>query len=207
MARSRNIKPSFFTNDLLAECLPLARILFAGLWTLADREGRLSDRPKKIKAEILPYDECNCCELLNSLQDRGFITRYKIENIDYIQIVNFNKHQNPHIKENASSIPAPDNTGKILNKPGLNPHPDSLNPQPSPKKSGVFKNGNGKEEFRIDNYLTDNDRTEARIAAPQWDQQYLMPVYDSGVIQRGIPKHPGKAYIAWCAKYTKGKPP
>jgi hypothetical protein len=49
MARSRNIKPGFFTNDELAECHPLGRLLFAGLWTIADKEGRLDDRPKKLK--------------------------------------------------------------------------------------------------------------------------------------------------------------
>ena len=39
MSRSRNIKPGFFKNEHLAECQPLARLLFIGLWTLADREG------------------------------------------------------------------------------------------------------------------------------------------------------------------------
>ena len=52
MARARNIKPGFFTNDELVE-LPFAtRLLFIGLWTIADREGRMVDRPKKIKMEI-----------------------------------------------------------------------------------------------------------------------------------------------------------
>jgi len=36
----------------------LARLLYPGLWMLADREGRLEDRPLRIKAEILPYDTC-----------------------------------------------------------------------------------------------------------------------------------------------------
>jgi hypothetical protein len=106
MARARNIKPGFFTNDELAECQPLARILFAGLWTIADREGRLEDRPKKIKAELLPFDNCDMDELLTSLHEQGFITRYSIDNCDYIQITNFIKHQNPHPKEAKSGIPA-----------------------------------------------------------------------------------------------------
>ncbi|CAB5212767.1 hypothetical protein UFOVP191_18 [uncultured Caudovirales phage] len=108
MARSRNIKPSFFTNDKLSECAPLARILFVGLWTVADRGGRLEDRPKKIKAEVLPYDDCDCDKLLNELSSYGFIVRYTHGENQYIQVVNFEKHQNPHIKESASTIPAPD---------------------------------------------------------------------------------------------------
>lgn len=107
MPRSRNIKPGFFTNDRLAEIHPLGRLLFAGLWALADREGRLEDRPKKIKAEVLPYDDCNTDELLGALSDQGFIQRYATQGAHYIQIVKWKKHQNPHIKEAPSAIPAP----------------------------------------------------------------------------------------------------
>lgn len=108
MARARNIKPGFFKNEILAEVNPLGRLLFAGLWTLADREGRLEDRPKRIKAEILPYDNCDINELLNSLAESDFIQRYEVDGCHYIQINNFIKHQNPHVKESASDIPAPD---------------------------------------------------------------------------------------------------
>jgi len=105
MARSRNIKPGFFTNDELAECSAYARLLFAGLWTIADKEGRLDDRPKKIKALVLPFDTVDCDELLTQLHAKNFITRYSVEGSDYIQINNWKKHQNPHCKESASDIP------------------------------------------------------------------------------------------------------
>lgn len=109
MARSRNIKPGFFMNDKLAEIDPLGRLLFIGLWTIADREGRLEDRPLRIKAEVLPYDNCDTVELLNQLEKRGFVFRYEVDGTGYIQITNFTKHQNPHYKEVASEIPAPPN--------------------------------------------------------------------------------------------------
>ncbi|HGD3582197.1 TPA: hypothetical protein ACI4GT_002931 [Enterobacter hormaechei] len=105
MARSRNIKPGFFTNDELAECSPYARILFAGLWTIADKEGRLDDRPKKVKALVLPFDNVDCDELLQQLHDRKFIQRYHVQDGAYIQITNWKKHQNPHCKEAPSEIP------------------------------------------------------------------------------------------------------
>ncbi|HDK6094465.1 TPA: hypothetical protein M4213_002937 [Klebsiella pneumoniae] len=107
MARSRNIKPGFFTNDELAECHPLGRLLFAGLWTIADKEGRLDDRPKKIKAMLLPFDEADCDALLQQLNDHKFIIRYRVNGECYIQISNWKKHQNPHCKEAASEIPEP----------------------------------------------------------------------------------------------------
>ncbi|HEN3445869.1 TPA: hypothetical protein ACPZRR_004564 [Yersinia enterocolitica] len=105
MARSRNIKPGFFTNDELAECSPYARLLFAGLWTIADKEGRLDDRPKKIKALVLPFDNVDCDELLQQLHQHNFITRYSVDGGAYVQINNWKKHQNPHCKESASEIP------------------------------------------------------------------------------------------------------
>lgn len=75
MARARNIKPGFFQNELLAEIDPLGRLLFAGLWTIADREGRLEDRAKRIKVALLPYDDCDIDGLLGQLEKHGF-TRF-----------------------------------------------------------------------------------------------------------------------------------
>ena len=43
--RARNLKPSIFKNELLAVADPLYTLVFEGLWCLADREGRLEDRP------------------------------------------------------------------------------------------------------------------------------------------------------------------
>lgn len=107
MSRARNIKPGFFENETLAECSPLARLLFIGLWCEADREGRLEDRPKRIKAKCLPYDDCDADRLLAELERAEFITRYEVHGSRYIQIDTFAKHQNPHQRELASSIPSP----------------------------------------------------------------------------------------------------
>ena len=57
MARSRNIKPGIMANEDLAELGAIERLLFIYLWMLADKEGRLEDRPKRIKVEALPYDD------------------------------------------------------------------------------------------------------------------------------------------------------
>lgn len=105
MARARNIKPSLYLDDQLAECSIPARYLFTGLWCIADKEGRLEDRPKKIKAEIYPYDSVNVDKLLDELCRSGHIVRYEIMNSHYIWIPKFVKHQNPHKNEKDSEIP------------------------------------------------------------------------------------------------------
>lgn len=131
MSRARNIKPGFFRNENLGECSPLARLLFAGLWCEADREGRLEDRPKRLKAEVLPYDNCDVSLLLGELEQWGFICRYQHGNGRYIQVLNFSKHQNPHVKEGASVIPAPDMSGA---SPVQAPDKE----QPQPERAGLI---------------------------------------------------------------------
>lgn len=146
MARARNIKPSFFANDELADLPPITRMLFIGLWMLADREGRLIDRPRRIKAEILPYDDFDAEPALQALHEGGFILRYEVNGESFIQVENFLKHQNPHIKESPSTIPAPyKHSASTVQAPdqqqpepkpaGLNPESPFLNPD-SPSLNG-----------------------------------------------------------------------
>ena len=139
--RARNIKPGFFKNEDLAECDLPSRLLFIGLWCMADREGRLEYRPKRIKAEVFPYDNCNIEKLLKQLLDKNFLFLYTVNNENYIQILNFKKHQNCHVKEVESTIPAPCLNGVEIEQapnqhemsraesPLLNPESPLLNPE------------------------------------------------------------------------------
>ncbi len=109
MPRARNIKPGFFTNEVLAELPPLTRLLFIGLWTEADREGRLEDRPRRLKMRLFPCDEFNAEQAMDDLQSSGFILRYAADGAQYVQILAWHKHQRPHYKEGPSTIPPPQN--------------------------------------------------------------------------------------------------
>lgn len=139
--RARGIKPGFFKNEELGALQPICRILYIGLWCCADREGRLEDRPTRIKVEVLPYDECDIDVELSRLMDSKFINRYEVNGEKYIEILNFKKHQYPHVKESESFIPEPNkhkiNTKRTRCLSGVNPPvlltpvlltPDSLLP-------------------------------------------------------------------------------
>lgn len=104
MARARNIKPSFFSNEKLVELDFGTRLLFIGLWTLADREGRLEDRPKRIKMEIFPADDINIDRALQALHVAGLALRYEADGQRYIWIPKFKRHQSPHYSEKPSLI-------------------------------------------------------------------------------------------------------
>lgn len=159
MARARNIKPGFFKNEDLAECSLAARLCFAGLWTLADREGRLEDRPKRIKGELFPFDTFEVEPLLQELARHGFILRYEVDGQRCIQISKFTAHQTPHYTEKDSTIKPPplQESGDDDPPPGsrstpgvddasrgghypLNPDsliPDSPNPEEAPAGAGA----------------------------------------------------------------------
>lgn len=106
MPRSRNIKPSLFTNEILGTLDPIISLTFIGLWCLADRDGTLEDRPLRIKAELFPYREkLDINRYLTVLHQEGFLYRYVSGGKAYIQVVNFEKHQHPHHTEKAKGFP------------------------------------------------------------------------------------------------------
>lgn len=199
MPRSRSIKPGTFDNELLGEADPIYTLLFIGLWTLADREGRLEDRPKRIGKNLMGYrDTPEITGLLDTLMQMGFIDRYTVDGIAIIQIVNFSKHQNPHRNEKESELPErPINKGsqdssrndptKSVQAPpeserlGLTPDSLNLTPDkglltpdnpitgPAPKKTGA-------------------KRKRSVVALPDWLDRKLWDDYVAS--RRSMKKHP-----------------
>lgn len=106
MPRIRSLKYEYFINEDLAQTSSDARLLGLGLTTIADREGRLEDRPLRIKVRLFPYHDVDVDAALNELQRAGFLERYEVEGRRFIRIVNFLKHQKPHPKEAPSEIPS-----------------------------------------------------------------------------------------------------
>lgn len=105
MARARNIKPGFFKNPELVELPFEYRLLYIGLWCLADREGRLEDRPKQIRMELFPGDNVDVNAGLHALEAAGLIVRYEAEGKALAWIPTFLEHQNPHPREVPSTLP------------------------------------------------------------------------------------------------------
>lgn len=105
MARIRYLKPDFFIDPDLGELSFQHRLIFAGLWCQADKAGRLRYEPKKLKIQIVPYDNIKMEQVLEELSVKPFIQIYEIEGVKYIQIKNWDRHQNPHHTEKESIIP------------------------------------------------------------------------------------------------------
>lgn len=111
MARIRTIKPEFFLHEGLydlekATGLPI-RISFAGLFCQADREGRFRWQPRRLKSQIIPYDEVDFSRVLDALGTRGFIVKYASNGDDFGFIPTFLRHQIINNRESQSDLPEP----------------------------------------------------------------------------------------------------
>lgn len=109
--RIRTIKPEALLDEVLWDLeessgLPIFRG-FVGLWTVADREGRFEWRPRALKSLILPYWTGDFADVLNALEERGFIVRYEVEAREYGCVRTFKKHQVINKRESESTLPAP----------------------------------------------------------------------------------------------------
>ena len=113
MSRIRTVKPELFKHEELFDAeldsgLPL-RLAFIGLFTVADCEGRFKWRPRTLKLEVLPHDTVDFAQVLQALEQSGFIQSYSVDGERYGWIPNFKKHQRLQTKELAagSELPAP----------------------------------------------------------------------------------------------------
>lgn len=113
------ISPAFFTDPDVGELSALAALLFVGLWTIADREGRLDGDERRLKALVFPYRVVDTEALLVELEAKDMIRRYDdVSGRPFLWIRNFTKHQRPHPKEPESVIPpCPDTAMKKRGKP------------------------------------------------------------------------------------------
>ena len=105
MPHTRDLKPGFFRNVELAQLPAVTRLLYQGLWCVADKRGRLKDIPALIKSDVFPLENVPVEKHLKLLTEAGFIDRYESDGQRYIWVKTFLKHQHPHPKEPESVLP------------------------------------------------------------------------------------------------------
>jgi hypothetical protein len=117
MSRIRTIKPDLLRHEGLFDAeketgMPL-RIAFVGLLTCCDREGRFKWKPRRLKLDVLPYDDVDFEGVLDELVKRGFVLRYEFNGEVYGCVPSFLKHQRISGSEAAqeSVLPPPPESG------------------------------------------------------------------------------------------------
>lgn len=111
MARIRTIKPKFFQDFRLARDLDRTqRLLYIGLWTEADDDGRFLAHPGRIKGSLFPYDDDIQGPFIESslktLSSTGRLRLYVVDGEPYGQLAKFAKHQKIN-RPTPSHIPPP----------------------------------------------------------------------------------------------------
>lgn len=84
MAKNRMVRPETWTDDKFVSLDPLARLLFVGMWNFACDNGHLDDSALQLKMRVLPADNCDVSELLDSLLASGMVVRKD----GYLKVVN-----------------------------------------------------------------------------------------------------------------------
>jgi len=150
--RIRTIKPEFFHHEGLFEAeldtkLPL-RVAFAGLWCIADREGRFKWEPRRIGVQVLPYDGVDFSRVLDALATRAFVLKYRVGDACFGWIPSFLKHQVINNRESQSILPDPE--GNIEETPINTEEIDACPTRASRddhagQGEGKGREGNGKE--------------------------------------------------------------
>jgi len=123
MPRIRTIKPESSFNDQLFDMeidtgWPI-RFIWAVLPCHCDRAGRFKYHPKRLKAQILPWDDLDFSEVLDRLWKGGFIERYTHEDSDYGCIPTFLDHQVINNRESDSKLPEPNENNMLTRESGV----------------------------------------------------------------------------------------
>ena len=111
--RIRTIKPEIWQDEKVGALSHGARLLFVGLITMADDEGRLRELPAAILGHVFPWDEIPVGKLakwLAELGESGAILRYTAGGCRYAAITHWFRHQRVD-KPNPSELPIPPEDG------------------------------------------------------------------------------------------------
>lgn len=94
MPRIRTIKPEFWTDPVMVQLPPLARLFYIGTWNFAIcDQGHLEDDPLRLKLQILPAESVDVGDLMDALVQAGRLERIEVDGGRYLHICNLAEHQ------------------------------------------------------------------------------------------------------------------
>lgn len=102
------MKPEIWEDEAIGRLGPWERLLFIGLITMADDEGRLRVLPSAIVGHVFPYDDVSPRKLLawvDALEKFELVRLYGHDGTNYCQIKGWSKHQKVN-RPQVSTIPA-----------------------------------------------------------------------------------------------------
>ncbi len=93
MARKRMIDPEFWLDEDITSLDFEYRLFYIGTWNFADDYGVLENSPKKLKAQVFPYDDVDCEKMLKKLIDLKRLIPFEKQGKNWLYIGKFLKYQ------------------------------------------------------------------------------------------------------------------
>lgn len=96
MARRRMIDPNFWQSEDISRLSPFARLLFIGMISNADDEGRGRANTNYLKSIIFPYDDIRVAEVdkaLSEISHNTSVVVYDVAHSKYYAFTNWTKWQ------------------------------------------------------------------------------------------------------------------
>lgn len=123
-ARIRTIKPELWQDERIGDLSRDARLLFVGLVTMADDEGRLRALPAGILGHVFPYDQDAPKKLdgwLSEVEATGMIVGYQNGGRPYMAFRNWARHQKINRASDSVLPPPPNDAIRVANSVNCDP--------------------------------------------------------------------------------------
>lgn len=174
LARIRSVKPEFWEDQELAEHVSRdARLLYIGLWNLADEHGRLRGAPVFIHGRVFPYEPdltvADTAELVEELARAGKVVKYRAAGGDYLFLPNLDKHQRLESEKVASKLPDPHGTGSELLPPKDLTGARQAQIDPGDAQTGAHESAPGADESSLLYGTGSMEHVDAHQAEPARD--------------------------------------
>ena len=148
MARKRMIDPSIWQSEDFGKLSTLAKIVFIGLFSLADDEGRGRCNPVYLKSTLFPYEEnirsADIDKTLSEISSNMSVVLYSCDGSSYYSLLSWDTFQKID-RPSQSKIPGyNENTMELL----FDEHSTNKRRVVAPNKKRIEDNKNIKEENR-----------------------------------------------------------
>lgn len=149
MARIRTLKPEVWMSPQVMNLSAHARLLFLGLITQADDEGRGSADPRRLKAAIFGGDDCTSTDVrrwLDEVSAQRLVVLYQSENDGLLfQLPSWRAHQSID-RPKPSHYPSPPNPKTL----STNDRRMIVEPTPKDREGSEGKGTEGREGIGTD---------------------------------------------------------
>lgn len=152
MARKRMIDPNIWQSEDFSKLSTLAKLVFIGLFSLADDEGRGRSNPVYLKSNLFPYEEgirsADIDKTLSEISSNMSVIFYSCDGSKYYSLYNWNTWQKID-KPSKSKIPEYDE--KTMQKI-FDDNSTSVRRKVSPNIKEKEKNNNEQKKILLEHF-------------------------------------------------------